>query len=432
MRFTITRRTTLASVAAVIVVGCLWLLGTAMPASADGGPHVGVANSGTSTLSADSCGGCHRAHTAQGEMLLMQSDEIALCLACHGQTGIGATTNVEGGVQFADLNDGTGTGTVAGALRSGGFLQARIDSGHSSRMAYPFFGGTGYSTTFSSLVGVLPSGEATTSAHLDLDGAGGVVSKGVVWGNGELNSGAGPAVELSCTSCHNPHGNGNYRILNDIPSATGAGFVEAAASIVVADNVVPTGAGAAGTRNYTVQNGRTLEDVLTAADGATAGDYWRRYIPWNLVPGWDGTDATAVPDGGHAGDVPMYVLNDPDNLEGYRSQIRSWCLACHSRYIAGRTAPVTSSGDSIYNFKHPNSRVECTQCHVAHGSNATMIGESGQMTYPGGTAATSETQGADTVYFNSRLLKIDNRGTCQACHDPTGTIPYTNNDVISH
>jgi hypothetical protein len=23
---------------------------------------------------------------------------------------------------------------------------------------------------------------------------------------------------------------------------------------------------------------------------------------------------------------------------------------------------------------------------------------------------------------NSRLLKIDNRGTCQACHDPTGTI----------
>ena len=24
---------------------------------------------------------------------------------------------------------------------------------------------------------------------------------------------------------------------------------------------------------------------------------------------------------------------------------------------------------------------------------------------------------------SSRLLKVDNRGTCQACHDPTGTVP---------
>lgn len=26
---------------------------------------------------------------------------------------------------------------------------------------------------------------------------------------------------------------------------------------------------------------------------------------------------------------------------------------------------------------------------------------------------------------SSRLLKIDNRGTCQACHDPTHTVPFT-------
>jgi hypothetical protein len=34
-------------------------------------------------------------------------------------------------------------------------------------------------------------------------------------------------------------------------------------------------------------------------------------------------------------------------------------------------------------------------------------------TYPDGSAG-----GTD-----SRLLKIDNRGTCQACHDPTETVP---------
>ena len=31
--------------------------------------------------------------------------------------------------------------------------------------------------------------------------------------------------------------------------------------------------------------------------------------------------------------------------------------------------------------------------------------------YPNGTTSAS-----------SRLLKVDNRGTCQACHDPTGTV----------
>ena len=35
------------------------------------------------------------------------------------------------------------------------------------------------------------------------------------------------------------------------------------------------------------------------------------------------------------------------------------------------------------------------------------------MEYPGGAAA---------PVGDSRLLKVDNRGTCQLCHDPTGTI----------
>ena len=38
---------------------------------------------------------------------------------------------------------------------------------------------------------------------------------------------------------------------------------------------------------------------------------------------------------------------------------------------------------------------------------------SSTMDYPGGAAA---------PVGDSRLLKVDNRGTCQLCHDPTGTI----------
>ena len=59
----------------------LWLFLAAIPALADGGPHVAATNSGAgaSGLTADNCAGCHRAHTAQGAMLLI-TDESALCL----------------------------------------------------------------------------------------------------------------------------------------------------------------------------------------------------------------------------------------------------------------------------------------------------------------------------------------------------------------
>jgi hypothetical protein len=97
-----------------------------------------------------------------------------------------------------------------------------------------------------------------------------------------------------------------------------------------------------------------------------------------------------------------------------------WCSACHSRYAAPRSAVRTPSGDSVYTYRHQTTTTECTQCHVAHGSNAVMDGTySSTLPYPvepGGTPISGP---------SSRLLKVDNRGTCQLCHDPTETIPYT-------
>jgi hypothetical protein len=40
--------------------------------------------------------------------------------------------------------------------------------------------------------------------------------------------------------------------------------------------------------------------------------------------------------------------------------------------------------------------------------------------YPNDTAA------APSASASSRLLKIDDRGTCQLCHDPTMTVPVGN------
>ncbi len=428
-------------------LGSVWLLLIAMPVSADGGPHDASANSGSSTLTADSCAACHRVHTAQSSMLLTASASNALCLSCHGATVPGATTDVADGVQYSANADRTRvSGAVAGALRSGGFVDARIDSAHSTRISYPYLSYQGYVTTFSSKVGVLAAGEPVTSAHLDLDGAAGVVAKNTVWGNGGADAAAGPTVTLECVSCHNPHGNNQYRILVPLPSPSGIGFVTASTPADVADAALPSGSGAIGVRNYTVQWGRTLKDVLDGAynDGTVttmpdplAGDYWRRWLPWNAVPGWDALNGSDTVAAGHAGDVPMYIPNDPGNLEQFRSQISTWCLTCHSRYFQAGRGAHTDTGDSFYRFRHTTTKTECTQCHVSHGSNATMSGSlSGSMAYPGGAPATSYTTGTppDTVttYDNSRLLKIGNRGTCQACHDPTDTIPHTGNFTITH
>jgi hypothetical protein len=443
-----------------MLLACAWLLLAAMPVLADGGPHVQSTNSGASGLTADTCAECHRAHTAEGKFITTgaatvfgpqlvggATPEDAVCLNCHGAAGTGATTDVEDGVQYAIGVAALRSTTLAGALRGGGFVNARIDSAHSSRKSYPVFAGAELATSFSSKVGVLATGEAVTSAHIDLDGTGGVASHSRAWGNGAINSGAGAVVELGCTACHNPHGNGQYRILIPIPAPDGSGFVAATSTVSVTDGpALNWAATPATTRNYTVQWGRTLGDVTSGTyvnNGAagtpdpTAGDYWRKYVPWDIVPVLPALPARQIPGlpaGGHAGDVPMFVPGALDNLTSFRLQISAWCATCHSRYLAGGNPP-TSSGDATYNYRHQTDSTECTQCHVAHGTDAAMTGEfSGPMTYPDGSAAASVTTGtgptATTTYSNSRLLKIDNRGTCQACHDPTKTIPYDGSVII--
>ena len=395
----------------LMAVGTLWLFLAALPALADGGPHVAAVNSGaTGGLTADSCAGCHRAHTAQGELLLNAPSEEELCLSCHGATSSGATTNVENGVQYTLATSGLPRGNaILGALRNGGFVTAAIGSDSGVRQAYL----SGSSVRQLVKVPVKKdgtgaiAGQAVTSAHLDLDGAGGVVSSGIVWGNiagtpgTTFDSSANPGTtitEMSCASCHNPHGNGQYRILNPIPGVGGGGtFASATTGVTVTDAALPPDGD---TRNYTViQTQGGTGSLLASQAGAyanTAGDYFHRRVPWNLSTG----------------------VNDAPNgiAATFDGQINAWCAQCHSRYLAVTGTPYnTDSGDAVFTYRHSNtSNKPCTTCHVAHGSNAQMTGPySTNEDYPNGIAAPAT---------DSRLLKIDNRGTCQACHDPTGTI----------
>jgi len=520
----------------------LWLFLAAVPALADGGPHVAAANSGVSTLTADSCAGCHRAHTAQGPLLLNAPTDEELCLTCHGAAGTGATTDVMTGVQYTVGTTNIRGGTQLGALRGGGFDQARLDAGAMSRLAYLR---NAVDVSQRPKIGV-GAAENVTSAHIALPENGlAAVLGGKAWGNGAAGSGAGPAVSLSCGSCHNPHGNGQFRILNKIPAATGvntawtvnvrAAYAAAVAAApplpaFLADNIYTVtshglqpgdqitiagssnaalngtwfvktvGSGAAGqesaatnnfsisatlggavlditangaggtvtrisgvpvtdptlpaagdARNYTVMQTKGTEgtestyllyasQVATAAGAGTfngiagtytaaGGDYFARNVPWNPLV----NNAACVPNVFPAPAACATAASAPNGRPStFSGQITQWCSSCHTRYFANNnpvSSPATGEtgaswqyerpGDSLYKYQHRTvSGRDCLTCHVSHGSNAAMTGSySGNFPYPDSTGASPHNSPS------SRLLKVDNRGTCQACHDPTGTVP---------
>ena len=208
----------------LIAAGILWLFLAAVPVFADGGPHVASVNSGVSSLTADSCAGCHRAHTAQGAMLLNAPTEEELCLTCHGAASTGATTDVMTGIQYA-LGDQRPPRTMPPSgraprrrLRPGPLMPATDPAsptrGHGDHRAAP---------SRRSKVAVAAARANVTSAHIADGRERPDAARHVAWGNGANGSGAGPAATVGCASCHNPHGNGQYRILNPDPEPRGRG-----------------------------------------------------------------------------------------------------------------------------------------------------------------------------------------------------------------
>ncbi len=464
----------------LLAAGALWLFVAALPVFADGGPHIMTTNSGTGTagLTADSCAGCHRAHTATAAGLL-NTELPELCLNCHD--GTKATTDVLNGVQYTSV----GSTSVLGALRGGGFEYALIDSNNAARVSYT----SGTAVRNIGHVQVLASAQKVTSTH---GGTGGVLSagwgNGTVWGNGAVTAGVGATVALECASCHNPHGNGQYRILQTksaLTASVGAFTLADANGVQVQDTAYTS------TRNYTVRP--SADGTAAGVVAATSGDYWRYHwdptgtLAWNLTSGgppadpmntgWNSLTATYV--SGGVTPVTNYAYRYPVNtteiaayntallaagrttdpisgltlpLPVAQSSLRNtgglmtaWCVQCHTRYNGNQTVQGTSpnqslgvsslydnsGGDAIFMYKHGTTRIGCEQCHVSHGSNALMgtnpkgAGPN-SLGYkdPSGAIPPTVTNAGTGIYTSgdSRLLKVDNRGTCQLCHDPTGTV----------
>jgi len=344
-------------------------------AQADNGIHM----EGSGGATPDGCASCHRAHRGINDMLLVDQVE-AMCLSCHGVSADGSVLNVTAGT-----NEST-----TGALRAGGYGTARIDTEDPTRRIY---GPTGRNDPAEAdadcwngldddgdtvaddgcprtIAALAAPGETVRSKH-STNG-----SLQIVWGNGPIDSvvpGTPGLADypLTCVSCHDPHGNGSYRILKEEPDGSG-------------------GAGYAIPDTY-------------PKDEDTAGHY----------------DTTDYLDMTFTGDYAT------DNI---LKDTSAWCSQCHTRYLATRYAALPAdasrvdSGDLIFKYRHTSSgegwnssrttlsknNRACITCHATHGSNATAGTYSGAVPLPDGYA------GAGLA--DSRLLKMDNRGICRKCH----------------
>ncbi|HEY6056614.1 MAG TPA: hypothetical protein VIV06_01210, partial [Candidatus Limnocylindrales bacterium] len=371
--------------------------------------------------------------------LLTGSDPsvTAFCLTCHGSTGTGAATDVATGVQYALTGSGTRGTAILGALRSGGFLEARIGSSAGSRTV-----SSSGSVSKARVPADVDNPKPVTSAHLALPGSG-LTALDTVWGNGATDSGAGPAIskEMECTTCHNPHGNGNYRILRPIPVAGATDEMTAGAGQDVKDAPYDASKPAdqqpatPRQRNYTVIQTATAQptDLTTAPDANNfllyadqlgsynnnSGDYLHKTVPYNVsTSSFYWYDAPNGSPNRGAPRVTGQPSTDFDTFtDGFNWQMTQWCLQCHSRYAGFNGSRSTDSGDDIFMYRHSTEKNRvCTTCHVAHGTDAVMNANPAA-----GTTFSANTPYPDGNHTGgSRLLKVDNRGTCLFCHDPTG------------
>jgi predicted CXXCH cytochrome family protein len=427
--------------AIIVAAGAVWLLVLAIPVLADNGPHTKLATGATSL---GACASCHRAHTATYKNIL-RDPMPELCYICHGTGAGGSTLDVQNGVAFGATTDAHPSGGAGGtALRGGGFNYALINT-------------SAYTGKLLTINATTPA--TTTSSH-SVDG-----TPVMMWGAGAINPSAdtGKAnVELTCGSCHDPHGNGQYRILKTAPGdsyandyVTGSTTVKNGPFVAITDAVTKTYT----TNNYGI-SGLYAADV---ADGAALNG-----------------DGSAI-----QYDVTKQTFNGI-----YFESASRWCATCHTRYFAPTDSAITSSTDAVFKYRHATRNIvdpansgapatgtirpdtagtgvatgatlgalldkdgnttrgvavipnpaytgppatganwalksaltshlsgsggtlssgapKCITCHVAHGSNAAMSSTVTSQTFasvPSGTP------------LDSTLLRLNNRMVCGACH----------------
>jgi hypothetical protein len=381
-------------------------------ALANMGPHGGYISN------TEACAGCHRAHTApssitwidttgatKSALLLSNATTVELfCLACHDNTSQGADTNVLDGVY-----EGTLYGTTGGTLLGGAF--GRVDPSLDPAFLYD------------------GNNMAVTSTHL-MNG-----QSWAAWGGGKFGStstqsvdasgnypatlGAGNKIVMDCGTCHDPHGSSNYRILKDVVYGvpvggySGTGDDPDPTPFVISREV---GFPQAGFRLHT-QYSAYVPNYTSAKYAVSPGA--------NELKGMSGwctgchtvymtkTSTYEAADGFGFVERHRHPINVPlTNFAGPRALVVSFpapMALAHGDGVAGTVGNGVVSNTT-------DDWIECLTCHNAHGASTVMTGWA-NVADPANDLRIDTGEGGVPPTHDSALLKLDNRGVCETCHN---------------
>lgn len=404
-------------------------------AFANFGPHGGYIED------TDSCAGCHRAHSSFSDVtfrprvvpdgwddadnpsaLLVGSAATMeeFCNACHGDLAPGASTNVVAG-KF-DAGPSAPDDVAVPGLNGGVVTAYQTDS----EFGAPLNGG-GFSTAAS----IVDWETSATAAYEGVTSTHSMEKTGVLWGDGVA---ATTNMDLTCTNCHDPHGSSNYRLLKDEVNGNAVGGYN--------PDGTPAGMVFSVETNYPY-----------------ADNGWLKHQA--------GQDQMALY-------VPNYTSGSSQIRAGVSgASMSAWCSACHEQYdeISGDydygTYEANGALDSQTRHRHPvditlvqgddilqvaaqadglldkriplevnpgvadarQNQLGCITCHYAHGSNADMTGWSNAHLTQNSAGiwgpSKDNTMGVEPDKADvlgepagtSALLRADNRGVCERCHD---------------
>lgn len=428
-------------------------------AYANMGPHGGYVDD------TDACAGCHRAHTSFSTVgwtdgvgvnhpsaLLVGSASTMteFCNACHGDLAPGAATNVVSGVfdsgptgdntialggtsQANNLTDGNDVVDPT-SYESSSTFNAPLNGGGFARMPDPYI-------WEGSAVVTAGTFAAATSAHNMEAGA------QPLWG---VNNALSNWPNLDCADCHDPHGTSNFRLLK--------------AKVGINNNTVGGYLADGETPNAYVYSWETGYPT-PGSDPANPGGGWLKHEAGQAQMQAYRPDYT----GG------TKILHT--DASGAKS-MSVWCAGCHEQYNNRSSAYNYGANEaggaigSITRHRHPvditlaagygpgralveqvvedtstgqlwvplekdvapdpefyQNYIGCLTCHRAHGSSADMTGyaaahleQNGTGTWapvrdgiPGVEPAKQDVVGGATG--TSSLLRADNRGVCERCHN---------------
>lgn len=286
----------------------------------------------------NSCANCHSTHSGVNSQLLMTDGEYNLCMSCH-----------DGTLGFYDVEKASGAGI--------------FDSTHMSASMHNVNSGVKVNTA-----------------------------------PGSYNNGAKDTVSLECSSCHNPHGSVNDRLLKE--------------------NVIDVTPFAKTANGFVAAGTKTINLKLT-----------------------DDPQFKAINDLTGTGGLKVQISEGPLNATD-KTYYAQFCGACHNDYLSSRSSSATTRPSNIaktaagghdYLYTHTaNSSSQgrsCAACHYAHGTDVTtMMDTQGKkvdyyVDVKGWSEEKAENYMKDvSARGSSSLKKFTNLTVCWTCHQSTHKI----------